>query len=694
MSGTVGAPGRSLSVGATIAIFEPPKFDRSATLPSLMLNGEPETSPLKEPWPIIPSFGEAHGMRTVDIIIDRDTDLYGTGEVTGPLRRNGQAIELWNTDNPSYRRVQGQRLYQSHPWVLGVRPDGSAFGILHDSTWRQSLICGRTIRFETDGPAARVIVILGEDTMDVLRQLSDLTGKMEMPPRWALGYHQCRWSYYPDTRVREIADEFRSRKMPLDAIWVDIHYMDEYRVFTFDPERFPDPTATNAYLHERDVKAVWMIDPGVAMQEGYSVHDGGEVGDVWIKTIEGKPAQGEVWPGQTVFPDFTVESTIDWWAEQYQDFLAVGIDGVWNDMNEPAIFDSKSWTLPEDAVHRGGARHAGQLIPEGPHLRYHNAYGMLMARATREAVLKAKPDKRPFVLTRANILGGHRYCATWTGDNRSCWDHLRMSIPMSLNLSLSGQPFHGPDIGGFEGEAWPELFAEWMAVGAFFPFCRGHTIEKSADHEPWSFGPETEEISRVALRRRYALMPYLYTLFRKASETGAPIMLPAFLADPSCDELRFCDDRFLLGEDLAIEPRWADRTVSLPKSWKPIDPLAEEEVGGIHPTLKLRPGAIIPSCSPAVSTSALNLETLFLHANLDEECSAAGVLYWDEGEGFGYQNGAYTEITFKLRKTHTGFDLKAEAKGGRLLPFETVLIIKDTARPGEVALQTTLGAVL
>ncbi|NNU15953.1 DUF5110 domain-containing protein [Parvularcula sp. ZS-1/3] len=694
MSGTAGAPGRSLSVSATIAIFEPPQFDPSQTLPSLMLNGEPETSPLEDPWPTTPSFGEAHGKRTVDIAIDRDTDLYGTGEVTGPLRRNGQTIELWNTDNPSYRRVQGQRLYQSHPWVLGVRPDGSAFGILHDSTWRQSLICGRTIRFETDGPAARVIVILGEDAMDVLRQLSNLTGKMEMPPLWALGYNQCRWSYYPDARVREIANEFRSRKIPLDVIWVDIHYMDDYRVFTFDPERFPDPAATNAYLHERDVKAVWMIDPGVAKQDGYSVYNSGEARDVWIKTADGQPAQGEVWPGQTVFPDFTTKEAVHWWSEQYQDFLAVGIDGVWNDMNEPAIFDAETWTLPEDAVHRGGAAHAGLPIPEGPHLRYHNAYGMLMARATRDAVLKAKPDKRPFVLTRANVLGGHRYCATWTGDNRSCWHHLKMSIPMSVNLSLSGQPFHGPDIGGFEGEAWPELFAEWMAIGAFFPFCRGHTIEKSADHEPWSFGPETEEVCRVALRRRYALMPYLYTLFRRASETGAPVMLPAFLADPAEEELRFCDDRFLLGSDLAVEPGWADKTISLPEDWRLIPPLAEEVPGDIHPALRLRPGGLIPACAPAVSTEALTLETLTLHVNFDQDGHATGSLYWDEREGFGFENGAYTDLSFVCQRTDAGATLKVTAAGQRPLPAETKIIVIDVANAEQPVLATRLGAVL
>ena len=239
------------------------------------------------------------------------------------------------------------------------------------------------------------------------------------------------------------------------------------------------------------------------------------------------------WPGDCVFPDFTQNKVTKWWGTLYKDFMRTGVDGVWNDMNEPAVFETSDWTMEDSNRHKGG-----KDFPNDIHLRYHNVYGMMMVEASRNGIQKANPKKRPFVLTRSNFLGGHRFAATWTGDNYSSMDHLKQSIPMSLNLSLSGQPFNGPDIGGFAGNSTSELYAHWIAVGAFYPFSRAHATKGSINQEPWSFGKEVEQVSKEALMRRYRLIPYLYTLFWESSNTGMPVMRPLFFHDPKANYLR------------------------------------------------------------------------------------------------------------------------------------------------------------
>ena len=421
-----------------------------------------------------------------------------------------------------------------------------------------------------------------------MRGLAELTGKMPLPPKWALGFHQCRYSYYPDARVRQIADEFRKRKLPCDVIWLDINYMDGFRIFTFDPKLFPDPKATNDYLHQNGFHSVWMIDPGVKQDPSYSVYREGNGRNLWVQTKSGAPFVGKVWPGPCVFPDFTMPAARQWWAGLYRNFIATGVDGVWNDMNEPAVFDGPDHSMPEDNQHRGGGD-----LPPGPHLLYHNVFGMLMTSATRDGILQARPDKRPFVLTRANHLGGQRYAATWTGDNVAAMPYLETSIPMSLNLSLSGQPLNGPDLGGYSGPITPELFGKWISMAPFFPFSRAHTDVKNPAREPWTQGPEIENVSRTALERRYRLLPYLYTLAYTASTKGDPIMQPVFFADPKDADLRSESGAFLLGPDLLVVPHWVE-SPKLPKGiWRDVslgDPAREND--GYQARVMIRGGGI------------------------------------------------------------------------------------------------------
>ncbi len=605
------------------------------------------------------------GHQEAKVHVDAGTDLYGTGECAGPLHRNDKVTVCWNTDAPGYTDTSPS-LYQSHPWVLGVRDDGSAFGVLADTTWRCEIDLRDGIAFRADGPPFAVYVLEGATPQDVVKQLAALTGYMSMPPRWALGYHQCRFSYTPAQRVLEVAQEFRERKIPCDVIWMDIDYMDEYRIFTFDPKGFSDPKNLSDGLHELGFHGVWMIDPAPKASAGYDIYDDALDGGHVIMSPSGAPAFGNVWPGKCVFPDFTQVKTQRWWARQYQQMVDVGVDGVWNDMNEPAVFDRKSKTLSPFAKHQGD-----NDLPPGPHAKYHNVYGMLMARATRKGMLAAAPQVRPFVLTRASYIGGHRDAATWTGDNRATEDDLKWSISMALNLGLSGQPFVGPDIGGFLEEGSADLFARWMGVGTLLPFARGHTDTKNIDKEPWAFAADTEATCKAALERRYRLLPYLYTLFREAATSGLPIVRPLFFADPSDRALRREDRAFLLGADIMVTPDVENIEFDPPPRpkgiWRPLLVIDEDSSAAL-PMLDIRGGAIVPIGPVMQHTGERELDELMLIVSLDEVGAGTGMLYEDDGDGFAYREGRYRLTRFDAKRVRGTVKVNATAVDGHFTP--------------------------
>lgn len=648
-------------IGKNVYLYYPAHYHANAHKPSFALLKEPKSiGPVKVIHSPAPHFYLKGGKSLAVLPLPAGCDLYGTGEVTGSLRRNGEEITLWNTDNYKYSLHNGKQLYQSHPWVLGVCKDGTAFGILADNTWKQQIDLSDSIRFSSDGPVFRIVVIEKSTPQEVVAELASLTGKMEMPPLWALGYQQCRYSYVPDSRIKAVADTFRLKRLPCDVIWMDIDYMERYKVFTFDKAKISDPKAVNNYLHDKGFHSIWMIDPGIKIEPGYQLFEAGTKENHWVLDSAGNVFKGRVWPGPCVFPDFTRPETRSWWSALYKDFMATGIDGVWNDMNEPSVFDGIDGSMPFNNRHRGG----NDLLPD-VHLRYHNVYGMLMVRASREGILNVNPEKRPFILSRSGYLGSQRYAATWTGDNAATEEHMKMSIPMTLNLGLSGQPFSGPDLGGFTLNTSAELFGQWIGFGAFFPFMRGHASHETNNKEPWAFDPDIENASRTALNRRYRLLPYLYTLFYESSKKGLPVMQPLFFADPKDLQLRKEDQAFLLGTDLLVVPKWAVHP-SLPKGiWRTTSIAGENSPADKYQAdVKIRGGAIIPLGPVIQNTTQFKLDSLTLLISPDRQGSAQGVLYEDAGEGFSYKKGDYLITKFTAQQAGSLVRVHVEVREG------------------------------
>jgi alpha-glucosidase len=664
-------------LGAGVTRFYSAEVTLAELPPSMSLAVEPVVlGPANGPHALEPVFFASGGRQVALIDIPDNVSLYGTGEIAGPLLRNGRTTEAWNTDAYGYGEGNPS-LYQSHPWVLGVNPDGTAFGVLADTTYRCRMDLTFDIVFAAEGPTFPIYLFEGDSPQEVLTRLTDLIGRIEMPPLWALGYQQSRYSYAPEGVARNLANEFRNRDIPCDVIWFDIDYMDAFYIFTFDPIGFPNPAQLNSDLHAAGYHTVWMINPGVAIDPGYFVYDQGSAGDHWVLDANRNWYTGAVWPGPTHFPDFTQPHTRAWWASLYAPYMAQGIDGVWNDMNEPADFGGPNWTNPVTNIHRGGGG-----LPEGTHAQYHNVYGMLMVQASREGILAAKPDKRPFVLSRANFIGGHRYAAMWTGDNVASWDHLAWSTTMALNIGLSAQPFAGPDLGGFVGDGSSDLFARWMGVGVFMPFCRAHSDNQGLSKEPWSFGPTVEATGKTAIERRYRLLPYLYTLFQESTQNGLPITRPVFFADPADPSLRSEDVAFMLGADLLVVPNVAENPAAAPTpalpagDWQILSLVGENSAADVNqPDLRLRDGAILPLGPVMEFTEEVPLDPLTLVINLDGAGTAEGWLYEDDGDGWDFQTGDYRLARYAAVQTGNTVTVSvAEVQGSRPTPSRTVQI--------------------
>ena len=464
-----------------------------------------------------------------------DEHYFGLGDKAGPLDRRNHAFTDWNTDAFGWQESTDP-IYKSIPFFITFHRGVSA-GIFLDNTWRASFDFNKEYRdaysFGSEGGPLDYYILYGPEPKAVVQSWAWLVGKTPLPPLWSLGYQQSRYSYFPESEVRRIASRLRSEHIPADVLWLDIDYQLKNRPFAVDPERFPHFDQMVQDLKAEHLRTVVITDLHVAdlPGAGYRPYDEGKAGDHFVKNPDGSDYVGVVWPGKSVFPDFTRKATREWYGTLLSDFVAKGVAGFWNDMNEPAIFEVPSKTMPDDTQHR--IEEPGFAPRTASHLEIHNVYGMQNTRATFEGLRKLEPNTRPFVMTRASYAGGHRYAATWTGDNSSNWFHLRQTIPQLLNLGLSGFSMCGADVGGFASTPQPELLTRWIELGAFQPIDRDHTAMGTGPQEPWENGtPEDLTLRRRYIEERYRLLPYLYTTAEEMSRTGLPIMRPMFLEFP------------------------------------------------------------------------------------------------------------------------------------------------------------------
>jgi alpha-glucosidase len=585
-----------------------------------------------------------------------DRRVYGCGEKTGGMDRRGRRMVMWNKDKFEYGEHE-EPIYYCIPFCVSL-DGGLAHGLFVDNTWKQIwepgdsgstqasvTLCGGDVDF---------YVFTAPDVKTILNRFTELTGRQPLPPLWSLGYHQSRYSYYPESEVRSITEEFRKRRYPCDVIHFDIHYMDAYKDFTWDPVRFPDPPKLLSDLNEIGIRSVIILDPGIKVEDGYPAYESLLESGCFARNPDGTPFVGEVWPGPSIFPDVTDGKCRSWWGDQMKVLDEIGAGGWWLDLTEPEVFLYDNHTMPDDVVF------PGEDSPR-THAQVHNIYGMQLARATYEGALRHRPEERPFVLFRSGYAGAQRYGATWTGDNAASWEHYRLSIRMVLGLGLSGQAFSGPDIGGFAGDPSPELLTRWLQVGALMPFCRVHNAiptpdgsietENTNPQEPWAHGEPSDTYNRTAIERRYRLLPYLYTVFEENSRTGAPVMRPFLMEYQDDPRAVTVEDAFLIGRDLLVAPivdeGAVSRTLYLPRGfWRDYE-TGELIEGGRDITISaeldqlpmlVRAGAIIPTQEPVQHTGEFGRQRIIWRAYLDNEQYAKGELYEDDGISFGYRS--------------------------------------------------------
>jgi alpha-glucosidase len=582
----------------------------------------------------------------------------GLGEKTGNLNRAGKAYTNWNTDYFGYG-ISDDPLYMSIPFYIGIHGK-NAYGIFFDNTHKSIFNFGasnnRFIYYSAEDGDIDYYFIHDEAVSGIISAYSLLTGKMEIPPLWALGFQQCRYSYYPESEVITLADTFRNKQMPADVIYLDIHHMEKYKVFTFDGEKFPDPENMIRKLKEKGFKVVVIMDPGIKTDLEYSPYTEGLHKNVFVKYPDGEVYEGQVWPGWCAFPDFTHPETRKWWAEKMAFYTELGVDGYWTDMNEPASWGQFTPNLIEFS-------YEGEHVS---HRKARNIYGMQMARSAQEGSLNQNPEKRSFVLTRAGFAGIQRYAAAWTGDNVASEEHMLAGIRLVNSLGISGVPFAGYDVGGFAGEATKSLFARWMSIATFAPLYRAHSMINSSDAEPWSFGEEVEEISRNYMKLRYRLLPLLYSYFYKSQLDGLPVaesLAISYAFDDKIYETTYQNEYLFCGS-LLIAP--IESTKEIMKVYLPEGEWfylfndrkyqGNQEIYVDCPLNYLpvfvKAGAMIPLQEDILNTVQVPAPTLHLHVYAYSEGSDF-TFYEDDGSSYEYKAGAFYKR--KIR-----YDAKAE----------------------------------
>ncbi|MBL7826705.1 MAG: glycoside hydrolase family 31 protein [Saprospiraceae bacterium] len=621
----------------------------------------------------------------------------GLGDKACSTNLSGQKYQNWCSDAYGFGR-ESDAMYRAVPFYYALHQN-LAYGIFLDNTFRTHFDFGATdeqiTSFSAEGGELNYYFIYGPQLIDVARAYAQLTGTHELPPMWALGYHQCRWSYYPESRVQEIAGEFRRRQIPCDAIYLDIDYMDGYRCFTWNRSHFPDPKRMIELLREQGFQTVAMIDPGIKEDAEYEVYRDGIEQDMFIKTADGEVVKGPVWPGFCAFPDFTAPRVRNWWGELYRELYSeIGLSGFWNDMNEPAVFHVNHKTLPDHAHHHYEGFGAS-------HRKAHNIYGQQMCRASWDGLKKLNPEKRPFLLTRAAYSGSQRFGSIWTGDNFSTWEHLQIANIQCQRLSVSGFSHCGTDIGGFAGNADGELFLRWLQLAVFHPLMRVHSMGQhesgdalpadealltdpalhNSDQEPWSFGEKYADWAKKAIELRYCLLPCLYTAMWLHTLDGTPVIRHMVFEDGTDPKLWDQERDFMFGEHLLVSPvvqaKVQRQAVYLPKGnwyyfWTGQISQGELYVNVMPDQIPffVREGAVLP-VYPIRQHTGENVEELTLYVYYKNGLETSH-LYEDTGEGYGYKEGDFSLKLFETEGKDNHFTLRQRREGNYTPAYEKV----------------------
>lgn len=611
--------------------------------------------------------------------IQKDERFFGLGDKTCEANLREKKFSVWATDTYGFEKDQDP-IYRAIPFFLGFH-HGLAYGIFFDNTFKSYFDFGFEVKemtsFWADGGEMNYYFFYGPELMKVTEQYTLLTGTPELPPLWALGYHQCKWSYRPESQVREIANEFRTRQIPCDAIYLDIDYMDGFRCFTWNNEHFPNPDKMISDLDKDGFKTVVIIDPGIKIDKEYSVYSEGLERDVFCKRADGYHMKGAVWPGYCYFPDFTLPEAREWWGEQFKGLIGNGIRGIWNDMNEPAVFGFG--TMPMDVRHD----YDGQIAS---HRKAHNVYGMQMARATYDGIKKLLYPNRPFNITRSGFSGFQRFASVWTGDNIATWEHLWLANVQCQRLNISGVSFCGTDIGGFIGEPNGELFVRWIQLAVFHPFFRGHSSGDRGEKEPWVFGKELEVIAKKFIELRYKLLPYIYTTFWQYVTKGTPMIRPLCFIGQDDVETYHRMDEVGFGDHILIcpltGPAQDGRWMYLPKgSWYNfwtnsfylggLEFYAEAKLDSMP--IFVRAGAILPQYPVMQYTGEKKIEELELFAYFNDQ-TYTSTIYEDAGDGYGYKEGNCNQKTFISSGSAKTYTLKQTISGNFKTDYEFYII--------------------
>jgi len=625
-----------------------------------------------------------------------DENYFGLGDKAGPMNRRNRSFTNWNTDEFGWQESTDP-LYKTIPFFIGLRK-GMAYGLFFDNTYRSVFDFGKEspdyFSFGAEGGELNYYFIAGPKPKKIIEEYTAMTGRTPLPPLWTLGYQQSRYSYYPESRAREIVKTLREKKIPVDAIYFDIDYQQGNAPFTINREYFPNFEKMISDFRAQNVHSILITDLHIKKDPNhdYAPYDSGMKNDVFVKNPDGSVYVGIVWPGESVFPDFTLTRARDWWGGLYKNFVGMGAAGFWNDMDEPALFERADKTMPLSTMHR---------LDDGTsvdHRAIHNVFGMQNVRATYDGLRKLQPDERPFVLTRAAYSGAQRYAATWTGDNSSTWNHLKMSTPMLLSMGISGYPLVGDDIGGFAGSPTADLLTRWFEVGALNPIYRDHTAKGTLDQEPWVHGPEHEAIRRKYIELRYELMPYLYSGIEEASRTGLPLMRPVFLEYPQASEFYGDNRDFLFGRDFFVAPVTTDMVdaeeISLPPGeWYDFwtnTKLSNTRVLTLHPRLDemplyVRAGAIVPMQPLVQSTEEkpdgpLQLRVYLPSSAANGDCR--GTLYQDDGHTFAYQKGEILRVNYSCQVSASAASVTSTVEKSAYQPWWKSAEVKIYGAPG------------